>query len=161
MSYIGFMKTLVNVFLILIFSFSNAVSGVLKKNKLQSGWYMVTDNQISNSIKLDESEKVYKIEKEIFISVKSIINIELAMEIYGNKNNPILNFTLDKDASAKLRALSYDFGNDRQIALVIKNKFIQVSTIRGRFSGNKVSLAGKFTKEELLELKKIIEVEKS
>lgn len=110
---------------------------------------------------MDKSEKVYKIEREIFISVKSIINIELATARYGNKNNPILNFTLDKDASAKLRALSYDFATDRQIALVIKNKLIQVATIHGGFSGNKVSLAGKFTKEGLLELKKLIEVEKS
>ncbi|QIL39405.1 hypothetical protein G7074_09025 [Pedobacter sp. HDW13] len=153
------MKALVNTILILIISFGNALSDV-PKNKLQSGWYLITDNKTSTSIKLNKSDKVYMIEKEIFISVKSIAHMEVAMERYGNRNNPILNFTLDSDASSKLGSLSSGFNTNRQMGLIINNKLIQVVTIFGEFSGNKISLAGKFTKEELLKLKTSIEDEK-
>jgi preprotein translocase subunit SecD len=139
---------------------TSSVIVVPEKSKLQSGWYMVTGDQSSNSIKLEKSKQVFKIEKEIFISVKSIINVDLSTAWYNNKNNPILNFTLDKDASAKLGRVSSDFGNVKQIALIIKDKLIQVATIQGGFTGNKMSLAGKFTKEELLNLKNQIEAEK-
>lgn len=154
------MKTLLNAILILLISFGHATSG-LPKNKLQSGWYLITDNKISTSIKLDKSETVYKIEKEIFIPVKNIVQLEIATEKYGNKNNPILNFTLDNDASSRLKTLSLGFNKNRQMGLLINNKLIQVVTILGEFSGNKISLAGKFTKEELLKLKISIETEKS
>jgi len=153
------MKALVNTILILIISFGNALNDV-PKNKLQSGWYLITDNKIATSIKLNKSDKVYKIEKEIFISVKSILDMEITTERYGNKNHPILNFTLDKDASSKLASLPSGFNNDRQVGLIINNKLIQVSSIFGKFSGNKISLSSQYTKEELLKLKKSIEDEK-
>ncbi|MNK85137.1 hypothetical protein D3C87_1050090 [compost metagenome] len=153
------MKALVNTILILIISFGNALNDV-PKNKLQSGWYLITDNKIATSIKLNKSDKVYKIEKEIFISVKSILDMEITTERYGNKNHPILNFTLDKDASSKLASLPSGFNNDRQMGLIINNKLIQVSSIFGKFSGNKISLSSQYTKEELLKLKKSIEDEK-
>jgi len=153
------MKALVNTILILIISFGNALNDV-PKNKLQSGWYLITDNKIATSIKLNKSDKVYKIEKEIFISVKSILDMEITTERYGNKNHPILNFTLDNDASSKLASLPSGFNNDRQVGLIINNKLIQVSSIFGKFSGNKISLSSQYTKEELLKLKKSIEDEK-
>ena len=153
------MKALVNTILILIISFGNALNDV-PKNKLQSGWYLITDNKIATSIKLNKSDKVYKIEKEIFISVKSILDMEITTERYGNKNHPILNFTLDNDASSKLASLPSGFNNDRQMGLIINNKLIQVSSIFGKFSGNKISLSSQYTKEELLKLKKSIEDEK-
>jgi len=153
------MKALVNTILILIISFGNALNDV-PKNKLQSGWYLITDNKIATSIKLNKSDKVYKIEKEIFISVKSILDMEITTERYGNKNHPILNFALDKDASSKLASLPSGFNNDRQMGLIINNKLIQVSSIFGKFSGNKISLSSQYTKEELLKLKKSIEDEK-
>lgn len=153
------MKTLVNTIFLLIISFSNA-SIDAPKNKLQSGWYLITDNQISTTIKLNKSEKVYKIEKEIFISVKSILDMEITKERYTNKNHPILNFTLDNGASSKLGSLPPDFNNNRQMGLIINNKLIQVVTIFGKFSGNKISMSSQYTKEELLKLKKSIEDEK-
>ncbi|WP_175633760.1 hypothetical protein [Pedobacter ghigonis] len=151
------MKALVNTILILIISFGNALNDV-PKNKLQSGWYLITDNKIATSIKLNKSDKVYKIEKEIL--VKSILDMEITTERYGNKNHPILNFTLDNDASSKLASLPSGFNNDRQVGLIINNKLIQVSSIFGKFSGNKISLSSQYTKEELLKLKKSIEDEK-
>lgn len=153
------MKTLVNIIFLLIISFSNASTDA-PKNKLQSGWYLITDNQISTTIKLNKSEKVYKIEKEIFISVKSILDMEITKERYTNKNHPILNFTLDNGASSKLGSLPPDFNNNRQMGLIINNKLIQVVTIFGKFSGNKISMSSQYTKEELLKLKKSIEDEK-
>ena len=153
------MKILVNIIIILIISSSNPLS-LNSKNSLPSGWYLITENKNSISINLDKTEKTYKIEKDIFISINHILSVELATARYSNKDNPILNFTLDNDARLKLASLSDGSGARREMGLVINSKLIQVSTIFGKFSGNKMSMAGKFTKEELLKLKENIDLEK-
>ena len=155
------MKTLQNILILIIFFSVKAFSTVPIKNKLPSGWYLVTDSKVFNSIKLENSAKTYRIEKKVFISVKNITDMDIITERYANKNNPVLNFTLDKTAATKLGTLPYNFEKDKQIALVIDNKLIQVATIHGKFSGNKMSFASSYTKEELLKLKKLIEIEKS
>lgn len=153
------MKILVNITIALIISSGNPLS-LNAKNSLASGWYLITENKNSISINLDNSDKTYKIEKNIFISINHILSVELATARYSNKDNPILNFTLDNDARLKLASLSDGYGTRTEIGLIINSKLIQVSTLFGKFSGNKVSMTGKFTKEELLKVKENIDMEK-
>lgn len=92
------------------------------------------------SINFDKPDRRYKIEKKIFISIHDIICVDLATARYSNRLNLILNFTMDNEASAKLASLADGSVARREMGLVINSKPIQVSTIFGEFSGNKMSM---------------------
>jgi preprotein translocase subunit SecD len=145
------MKIFINTLFILLISFGNVNN---KKDSLKSGFYLVTDSPISTAIKLEESDKIYRLQKEAFIAINNFIAVELTTAYYNKRTNDILNFTLNKEAAAKLSNLSSNGFELKEIGLVLNGKLIQVIKLQGQFKGNKMSLSGVFKKVYLEKLKK-------
>jgi preprotein translocase subunit SecD len=138
-------------FLPLLFSFHTKEENVVT---LKTGWYYLTEDRIGTSRQLNSTDEFYLIDTVPIVTVQEVEKIELI--VYQHQNQ--LSITFKESAKEKWK-IATEKSIGKKLAFILDDKLIMAPNVMEAIPNGKSSIAGHFSKDELLAIKKRIEKE--
>ena len=127
---------------------------------LYTGWYYVLDSDNGFERQLDNSSDIFFIDSKPIVTAKNFTTLEIYESNVGGKKYLGLTMRLDK-AGTENWSIATERSIGKQLAFILDNRLLQVAKVNAQITSGLTALnRGDYSKEELENLKTIIESEK-
>lgn len=144
-----------NTLLILVFSLPLLFSFHSKEENLvtlKTGWYYIVEDRSGTSRQLNSTDEFYLIDTVPIVTVKEVEKIELS--VYQHQNQLLITF---KESAAEKWRIATEKSIGKPLAFILDDKLIMAPRVMEAIPNGKSSIAGHYSKDELLAIKKRIE----